>query len=57
MSNPNGGPSAQVPVEGRQPDDLVKRNDEKIVNTRKELWDNLFLFVDFSRMKEQYPNM
>ncbi|KLL03218.1 MAG: hypothetical protein MRECE_23c004 [Mycoplasmataceae bacterium CE_OT135] len=27
------------------------------VNTRKELWDSLFLFVDFSRMKEEYPNM
>ncbi|CAH1765285.1 1245_t:CDS:2 [Entrophospora sp. SA101] len=22
-----------------------------------ELWDSLFLFVDFSRMKEEYPNM
>lgn len=30
---------------------------EKDINTRKELWDNLFLFVDFSRMKEEYPNM
>ncbi|RHZ37769.1 hypothetical protein [endosymbiont GvMRE of Glomus versiforme] len=27
------------------------------INTRKELWDSLFLFVDFSRMKDQYPNM
>ncbi|KLL03328.1 MAG: hypothetical protein MRECE_19c010 [Mycoplasmataceae bacterium CE_OT135] len=27
------------------------------INTRKELWDSLFLFVDFSRMKEEYPNM
>ncbi|RHZ37260.1 hypothetical protein [endosymbiont GvMRE of Glomus versiforme] len=30
---------------------------EKDINTRKELWDSLFLFVDFSRMKDQYPNM
>src|SRR5256885_10166275 len=30
---------------------------EEIINTRKELWDNLFLIVDFSRMKEEYPNM
>ena len=27
------------------------------INTRKELWDNLFLVVDFSRMKTEYPNM
>jgi len=30
---------------------------EPDINTRKELWDNLFLFVDFSRLKEDYPNM
>ena len=32
---------------------LIKEEDKK---TRKENWDNLFLVVDFSRMKE-YPNM
>lgn len=30
---------------------------EPDINTRKELWDSLFLWVDFSRMKEEYPNM
>jgi len=30
---------------------------KKIINTRKEFWDSLFLFADFSRMKEDYPNM
>src|SRR6266480_6852257 len=30
---------------------------EQDINTRKELWDSLFLVVDFSRMKDQYPNM
>ena len=30
---------------------------EQDINTRKELWDNLFLFADFSRMGEQYANM
>jgi len=33
---------------------LIKEEDKK---TRKEQWDSLFLFVDFSRMKEEYPNM
>ena len=32
-------------------------DEEKIINTRPELWDSLFLFVDFSRLKEEYPNM
>ncbi len=31
--------------------------DQATVNTRKELWDSLFLIVDFSRMKERFPNM
>src|SRR2546429_9203059 len=34
---------------------IIKK--QATVNTRKELWDNLFLVVDFSRMKDQYPNM
>jgi hypothetical protein len=33
---------------------LIKEEDLK---TRKENWDNLFLIVDFSRMKDQFPNM
>ena len=30
---------------------------EEILHTRKETWDSLFLFVDFNRLKEDYPNM
>lgn len=38
-------------------DQLINLIKEKDLDTRKETWDNLFLWVDFSRMKEEYPNM
>lgn len=30
---------------------------EQDINTRKELWDSLFLFVNFQGLKAEYPNM
>ena len=30
---------------------------ETDINTRKELWDSLFLFVNFQGLKSEYPNM
>ena len=38
-------------------DQLINIIKEEVVKTRKEVWDSLFLMVDFSRMKEEYPNM
>ena len=37
--------------------ELINIIKERDLDTRKEEWDNLFLVVDFSRMKEEYPNM
>ena len=37
--------------------ELINLIKERDLDTRKEEWDNLFLIVDFSRMKEEYPNM
>jgi len=31
---------------------IIKKRE--IINTRKEVWDNLFLVMDFSRMEEYY---
>ena len=30
---------------------------EQDINTRKELWDSLFLFVNFQGLKSEFPNM
>jgi hypothetical protein len=38
-------------------DQLINLIKEEDLKTRKENWDSLFLFVDFSRLKEEYPNM
>src|SRR2546430_566472 len=37
--------------------ELINLIKERDLDTRKEEWDSLFLIVDFSRMKDQYPNM
>lgn len=33
---------------------LIQETD---INTRKELWDSLFLFINFQGLKKEYPNM
>ena len=36
---------------------ITNQIQEQDLNTRKELWDSLFLFVNFQSLKTEYPNM
>ncbi|KLL03522.1 MAG: hypothetical protein MRERV_39c031 [Mycoplasmataceae bacterium RV_VA103A] len=36
---------------------ITNQIQETDINTRKELWDSLFLFINFQGLKSEYPNM